>query len=182
MKQIFIRSIFVCVIFCLFALIFNWISPNGVNLITRYNEVIVKGNSLKIPIFMKESKNSAEETAKLYEEFSPAREINLEQTLKCFGEGGTLFIDARAHEEYIKGHIPGAINIPIEEISISEIEINSLDVMKKIIIYCDSFDCTLSLDLAMQLEAMGFGNVHFFLGGWLEWIESNYQVSVGENL
>ena len=174
------RSLIIVGIIFLFSLLFNWISPHAIPLITKYKVITIKNEKTKIPLFISKKKEKTKKTTAEDVLFHPAEEINLSECLQHFANGSALFLDARANEDYKQGHIPGSINIPIEEISIDEISLTELDLDQKIIAYCDGVDCTLSIDLSMYLEEMGFIDVFFFLGGWLEWVEAGYQISEGE--
>lgn len=93
---------------------------------------------------------------------------------------GVYFLDARLPELYLKGHIAGALNLPYENLQdYCDDFVPSLDKKKLIIIYCDNYDCDLSLDLADALLAVEFRRIAVFEGGWDEWVESGYPTATG---
>ena len=98
-------------------------------------------------------------------------EISLEIAKDLFDKD-ILFIDARAEEFYIKGHIPGAIcNDDFDQL------INDLDSRivnnDSFVVYCSDDDCGSSEELAYQLFDHGFSNIYLFKGGWKQWTENS---------
>ncbi len=98
------------------------------------------------------------------------RKIPVEQAFSFLLSGDAIFIDARSHEEYKRGHIKGAINIPYQNIDkYYDIILKELPPQKLIIIYCGSEGCNISLMLARELIQMGFEQVGVLDGGWKRW-------------
>ena len=80
-----------------------------------------------------------------------------------------LILDIRSSDEFAKGHIKNAMNIPLAELK------NSLDKVKKFserpaLIYCNSGST--SLKAARILQAGGFNAVNHLVGGILAWKEA----------
>jgi rhodanese-related sulfurtransferase len=75
-------------------------------------------------------------------------------------------------EYYNEGHLPHAINIPIDD----EFETSaSLAVPNKdepVIVYCRNESCEASTKAAERLEAMGYDNVMDYAGGKKDWLEA----------
>ncbi len=164
------RAIKIVVLSCVIALVFNSLSPKGIPLITRYRRVTVRGNEIKVPIFIVNSDKKFDKGNRQFNfAMHPAEEISLNDAFKCFAKGTAVFIDTRSSEKYRLGHIPGAISIPIEELSFEEFSLENLGLDQKIITYCDGEECSQSVDLALYLEEAGFFDVYFFLSGWQEW-------------
>jgi len=87
-------------------------------------------------------------------------------------ERGTLFIDARAEENFNDGHIPGAICS--DEFDELIDKIYSFDNLEKaFVVYCSDDDCGSSEELSYQLYDQGFESIYLFKGGWKQWIENN---------
>ena len=80
-------------------------------------------------------------------------------------ESGYIIIDARTHEEYDQGHIPGAILIPEYEIA-NRAEKELPDKNQLILVYCRSG--RRSKIAAEELVKLGYTNVKEF-GGIIEW-------------
>ena len=72
-----------------------------------------------------------------------------------------LIVDVRSVEEFESGHIQGAINVPLNDISENEMFLN-----KKIILYCQSG--RRSEKAALLLEKLGYKNI-LDMGGIQDW-------------
>lgn len=67
-------------------------------------------------------------------------------------------IDVRPHEEYKKDHLPGAINIPIEEL---EYHLAQFPKDREIVAYCRGAYCFLSKNAVITLNLKGFQARYF---------------------
>jgi rhodanese-related sulfurtransferase len=87
--------------------------------------------------------------------------------------GEALIVDARPQEQYLQGHIPGAINLPANEFSTSfsrhESDLRAASD-RGIVVYCSSRTCGASEKLVRELRQHGFQNLAVFSGGWDTWI------------
>ena len=59
--------------------------------------------------------------------------ISLEEAKKAFDEKSATFIDTHVKATYDAGHIPGAINVTVQDL---EAKFNTIPKGKKIIAYC----------------------------------------------
>lgn len=80
-------------------------------------------------------------------------------------DDGALLIDVRTKEEYVTGHIPLSVLLPVDEIA-SGIEAIAPDKSANIIVYCRSGNR--SKRAAYELIDLGYENV-FDLGGIISW-------------
>jgi rhodanese-related sulfurtransferase len=108
--------------------------------------------------------------------------LDLSQALELFEGGGAVFVDARIPDEFVAGHIPGAFNLPYDDLGSHLDVLNYLPDDSLVITYCDGSECALSLELADELTAMGFGQVRVFFGGWEQWVEAGHPAEEGEAL
>ena len=85
----------------------------------------------------------------------------------------TQWIDVRDRQEYKRGHIKGAVNIPVSEI---ERSIESIPRSQNLIIYCQGPACESSSAAASILIKNGFkkGLVRVFLDGFEQWERAGY--------
>ncbi len=67
--------------------------------------------------------------------------------------GETMVIDVRPASEYQAGHIPGAINIPVDELPQ---HLESLPHGQEIVAYCRGPYCMLAFDAVAQLREAGY--------------------------
>lgn len=76
-----------------------------------------------------------------------------------------ILLDVRTEEEYDEGHIPGAVNLPNEDIAADPPELLT-DLDQMILVYCRSG--RRSKEAAAKLAAMGYTQVLEF-GGIMDW-------------
>ncbi len=106
--------------------------------------------------------------------------ISLQQARQLFAQDGAIFLDARPRDDYLRGHIRGALSLPWMEVDerIADIA-DRLSADKIIITYCDGERCTLSHHLARYLKDMGFGRVRVLTNGWSLWRQNGLPVENG---
>lgn len=80
-------------------------------------------------------------------------------------EGGVTLLDVRPQDEFTSGHLPGAINIPIEEL---ERRLAELPAGGEIVAYCRGPYCALSFDAVTVLQGKGFA-VRRLDSGFPDW-------------
>ena len=90
----------------------------------------------------------------------PAKEL-----LTRAKHGLVTVLDVRPAEEYAAGHLPGAINVPLEEL---EKHLDTLRPSREIIAYCRGPHCVLAFDAVEQLRKKGI-NARRLEGGLPEW-------------
>ena len=94
------------------------------------------------------------------------RQISMDKAVKMMqDEKNYIILDVRRPDEYAKGHIPGAINIPNEEIGSAEIA-KLPDKSQLILVYCRSG--RRSKEASEKLVKLGYTNIVEF-GGILDW-------------
>jgi rhodanese-related sulfurtransferase len=80
-------------------------------------------------------------------------------------ESGYIILDVRRPDEYAEGHIPGAINVPNEEIDADEPD-ELPNKSQLILVYCRSG--RRSKEAAAKLAELGYTNIVEF-GGILDY-------------
>ena len=94
------------------------------------------------------------------------RQISMDEAVKMMkDEKNYIILDVRRPDEYAEGHIPGAINVPNEEIGTAEIE-ELPDKSQLILVYCRSG--RRSKEASEKLVRLGYTNVVEF-GGILDY-------------
>jgi rhodanese-related sulfurtransferase len=107
--------------------------------------------------------------------------LSIQEAAKKFQETGTLFLDARAPEDYRAGHIAGALNLPVHQFDEHFLEVvEQLEASRVIITYCGGQDCPQGRDLALILKEMEFECVYFLVDGWTEWISQGLPTEKGD--
>ena len=77
---------------------------------------------------------------------------------------GMMLIDVRTAKEYAKGHIPGAVLVPLDEIGD---RIKKVKKDKELVVYCQSG--TRSIWAIKRLMGMGYKNLVNLKGGYGAW-------------
>lgn len=97
---------------------------------------------------------------------SAYRQISMDEAVKMMkNEKDYIILDVRRPDEYAEGHIPGAINVPNEEIGTAEIA-KLPDKSQLILVYCRSG--RRSKEAAEKLVKLGYTNIVEF-GGINDW-------------
>lgn len=91
-------------------------------------------------------------------------------------EGGAMVIDVRPAEEYEAGHIPGAINIPVDELPQ---HLASLPHEQEIVAYCRGPYCMLAFEAVAQLREAGY-QARRLEDGFPEWKAERRPVDSGK--
>ena len=101
--------------------------------------------------------------------------LNLAQAYDIFQKGQTLFVDARSPDEYAEMHIPGAVNLPEENLEKEGAKaLKGIPADRAIVVYCGMLSCNAALKVAEKLESLGFKRLSVFLGGFRAWDEAGY--------
>jgi rhodanese-related sulfurtransferase len=103
--------------------------------------------------------------------------ISLEEAKALCSDEDAVFLDARSPEDYTRGHIRCAQNIPWQ--SFDEYIDRVFETIPDnawIVTYCDGDHCSLSEDLAKELVSMGYKNTRVLLNGWTRWVEAGLPV------
>ena len=101
--------------------------------------------------------------------------IRLEELSKRLRRRDMVVVDVRPVEEYRAGHIPGAISLPLPELSR---RIRELPKAALVVAYCRGPYCVLAPEALRVLRARGF-RARRLAVGFPEWRAAGYPVSVG---
>jgi rhodanese-related sulfurtransferase len=83
-----------------------------------------------------------------------------------------VFIDARLAADYERGHLDGAISVPVDaNDTLRQKRTSALPKNSRIVLYCQSAGCKFAERVAVRLLDDGFTNLAIFKGGWTEWTE-----------
>jgi rhodanese-related sulfurtransferase len=108
-------------------------------------------------------------------ESSSERLISRDQLAELLSKELAFLLDVRPRIEYGFGHLPGAVNLPLNELEASLAE---LPRDRLIVTYCRGVYCLMSKDAERLLARHGF-NVARLEGGWPEWWDEGRPVSAG---
>lgn len=121
--------------------------------------VFICGSILLLPACTDVPKVSDEDVKEL--QYKPLRDL-MENRKK----GPTYLLDPRIEARYDRGHIPGAVHIPIRDLIPGHPE---LAKARNIVVYGTSFTDGVAVAAAKKLMAMRYQNVFLFRGGVELW-------------
>jgi len=104
------------------------------------------------------------------------RTITREQIKEKLDTGAPMtIIEALPRRYFDAEHLPGALNIPYDEI-----QARAPDILPKkdafIVVYCASSDCQNSKIATDILQNTGYTNVFEYVEGKQHWLEANFPV------
>jgi rhodanese-related sulfurtransferase/DNA-binding transcriptional ArsR family regulator len=98
--------------------------------------------------------------------------VSREDLVKRLRSGGVTLLDVRPEDEFVLGHLPGALNIPLPEL---ERRLADLPADHDIVAYCRGPYCVLSFEAVAALRARGF-RVRRLEDGYPEWKAAGFPV------
>jgi len=103
------------------------------------------------------------------------RFITIEQLLEMMtNEEKFKLVEVLHEENFNMGHIPGAINIPIDKITVLAPKIlKNADV---IVVYCANYACHASTRAAEMLLNMGYKKVFDFKASKKGWVDAGLEL------
>jgi rhodanese-related sulfurtransferase len=81
-----------------------------------------------------------------------------------------VILEIQPEEEYRKGHLPGALSVPLEHVAdlVPDL-VRDRDL--EVIVYSAHSECNDGKRAARELEALGYTNVRSYDGGKRDWID-----------
>jgi rhodanese-related sulfurtransferase len=107
------------------------------------------------------------------EQSAGARISAVELTERIRGDTPPFILDVRTTQEFASGHVPGAVNVPHDELA-SRLEELPVEKSEEIVVHCQS-GRRASLAEATLREA-GYSNVRDLDGHWQAWQASGLPV------
>ena len=104
--------------------------------------------------------------------------VSREELLERSREGLVTVLDVRPTDEFALGHIPGAVNIPLDDL---EVRLADLDPGQEIVAYCRGTYCVLSFEAVAELRRRGF-RVRRLEDGYPEWKAAGLPVENGPQI
>jgi rhodanese-related sulfurtransferase len=103
--------------------------------------------------------------------------VDNEELARRVRAGEVTVIDVRPREEYVAGHIPGAISVPLADLPKRLRDLRKRD---QIVAYCRGPYCVMSLDAVDLLRRKGF-RAQRLEHGVAEWRAQGWRVDTGED-
>ena len=101
--------------------------------------------------------------------------VSRETLMDRLRDGQVTVLDVRPHDEFAMGHLPGALNVPLETL---EQLLKELDPNQEIVAYCRGAYCVLAFEAVAALRERGF-NVRRLEDGFPEWRAAGLPLAVG---
>ena len=107
--------------------------------------------------------------------------VTLEEMRATVRDPDVVVLDVLSAESYADAHLPGAINIPVEELR-ARAPVELPDLLRPIVVYCGGPTCHRGDDAAGVLHELGYLHVSVFHGGLPEWQAAALPVERGPHL
>jgi rhodanese-related sulfurtransferase len=111
---------------------------------------------------------------------APGKAIGLAAARQVHRAGGAAFVDARPRDDYVSGHIEGALNVPYGERAreLSRLR-RELPRTRPLVAYCEGGSCTSAFELSAWLAANGWREVSVLADGYPAWEAAGFPVTQG---
>ncbi len=105
-------------------------------------------------------------------------EVDADFVRQFAADSGVVLLDARTVEDFERGHIPGAVSLPISRFN--EFFPNRqmrLQAARMLVVYCSGWTCSDSQELALRLFQKGLKALLLYKGGMEDWLEKGNGVA-----
>jgi len=102
--------------------------------------------------------------------------VGRDELLERMARGAVVVLDVRPVQEYVAGHIPGALSVPLDQL---EATLATLPKRAQIVAYCRGPYCVLAPQAVQRLQARGF-KARRLADGMPEWRLAGLPVAIGE--
>lgn len=100
--------------------------------------------------------------------------VTRQELIASLRDGMVTLLDVRPEDEFVLGHLPGALNVPFSEL---ERRLSELPKDHEIVAYCRGPYCVLSFEAVASLRARGY-RVRRLEDGFPEWKAAGLDVEV----
>jgi rhodanese-related sulfurtransferase/DNA-binding transcriptional ArsR family regulator len=112
----------------------------------------------------------------LVEKTADIEEIDRDTLLQRMRKGEAILIDVRPHDEYVAGHLPGALSVPLAELGS---RLADLPRGREIVAYCRGPYCMLAVEAVRTLARKG-RRARRLEDGVTEWRAAGLKVVAGD--
>lgn len=100
--------------------------------------------------------------------------------MRRIGSGESLaLVEVLAADQYRDFHLPGAVNVPLDERFDEAVQQAVPDMSSPVVVYCLDTDCEASAKAARRLEELGYQKVYDYTAGKLDWKEAGLPILKG---
>jgi len=98
---------------------------------------------------------------------------------KALYDKGAVFVDLRPRDDFVKGHIAGAINMNIAGAFNRNMIEQKISKAQTVIFYCYGVQCLRSYTACVRAVSWGYQQVKYFRDGLPAWVAADYPVESG---
>jgi len=91
-------------------------------------------------------------------------------------------VDALPSKSFHESHLPGAINVPVDEQFDQHIQQAVPDKNQDVIVYCMSEQCDASSKAAERMERLGYQHVFEYEGGKQDWEDAGMPMETASSM
>jgi rhodanese-related sulfurtransferase len=84
-------------------------------------------------------------------------------------DGNLALVEVLGPQQYERGHLPGAVNVPFGEEFDEAVQQAVPDKSREVVVYCASKECPGSPRAGARLEKLGYQQVYDYEGGKADW-------------
>lgn len=114
-------------------------------------------------------------TREYLEERGEMEAVDADELLRRVRSGEVTVLDVRPAEEYVAGHVPGALSIPVGEL---KARLKEIPKSREVVAYCRGPYCVMALDAVDVLRKKGF-TAHRLEQGIADWRARGWRVERG---
>ncbi len=107
--------------------------------------------------------------------YNVSSQVDFPGVYQIWQSNDAVFVDTRSSASFRQGHIPGAINVPINRV-VQYLDRLPTDKETRLITYCGSIACPNAFQLMNVLLGKGYVNVRFFPRGLRDWHAMGYPI------
>lgn len=107
-----------------------------------------------------------------FEKLDKLEPVSRNELIKRLADSSVVLLDVRPEDEFVLGHVPGALNVPLDEL---EQRLADLPKDREIIAYCRGPYCILSFEAVATLRAKGY-QVRRLEDGFPEWVAAGLEI------
>ncbi len=108
------------------------------------------------------------------------QEISRQQVQRLLFRANARAVEVLPEHNFREAHLPGAVNVPLDDDFDLHIRYAVPDVNTPVIVYCADRNCPLSPKAAEQLDRLGYNKVFEYRGGKADWQSAGLQVERGD--
>ncbi|MDQ7785604.1 MAG: rhodanese-like domain-containing protein [Desulfomonilaceae bacterium] len=104
--------------------------------------------------------------------------VDEKEAREHYGNGETVFVDARTRDDYDKSHVEGAVFLSPEDVEERFVSVRDLlPEDGRIILYCYGPECDMAERVADFLGQLGYRNMMIMTAGYAAWKDAGYPVA-----